>query len=203
MTTISPAPTSRETSSNAPVRLSPETLRTGSPGPVAALADHGGDQGPGRELGRLAPVDHLPVAQHGHRVADGEDLLEEVGDEDDGLPTRTEPIEDRHQRFGLVRGQARRRLVHHDDVGVASQRPQDLHPLLVGDRQLRDEGVAGDVDAGVGDQLVEQLPQPLGADERARVHLGPQEDVLDHRPRPDQGDLLGDDGDAVGQGVPR
>ena len=93
--------------------------------------------GPGR--GR-ALFDAPSVAHHGHAIADREDLLEMVADEDDADAIRFERPDRAHQEFDLVTGQGRGRLVHDDDARLLRQRPPDLHELALRERHAAEFG---------------------------------------------------------------
>jgi hypothetical protein len=81
----------------------------------------------------------LTVVRHLH------DLAQLVGDQDDRLALRLQSLEDAEQVVGLGRGQHARRLVEDQDVGLAVERLQDLHPLLVADADLLDQRIGIDV----------------------------------------------------------
>ena len=71
-----------------------------------------------------------------------EHLVEEVRDVDDrSMPALAQAADRLEQAVGLVRGQRRGRLVHHDQARVAGERAQDLDLLLVGERAARRPGV--------------------------------------------------------------
>ena len=70
-----------------------------------------------------------------------------VGDEDDRLALVDEAAHDGEEVVDLARGEHRRRLVEDQDVGPAVQRLDELHPLLLADREVADLGVGVDVEA--------------------------------------------------------
>ncbi len=82
------------------------------------------------------------------RVGEVEDLAQEVRDEDDRLPPAAEPTDDLVEPLDLHGGQARRRLVEDDEVGVARERAQDLDLLLLGERQPTDHRPRVQVEPG-------------------------------------------------------
>ena len=107
------------------------------------------------------------------------------------------------QPLGLARGQGRGRLVQHQDLRLGVQRARDLDQLLLGDRQLADDGLG-----------LERRPQPLqhrpaagghglAVDQAAAVDLVAQMDVLGHGQVRRQAQLLVDDGDAGALGRDR
>ena len=62
------------------------------------------------------------------------------------LPSRLQVLEDAEQVVGLGRGQHAGRLVEDQDVALAVERLQDLHPLLQPDRELADHRVGVDLE---------------------------------------------------------
>jgi hypothetical protein len=80
--------------------------------------------------GRRHGADHAAAAHHGDGVGDVEDLLQLVGDQDDGLALFLEQAQDFEQRRGFLRRQHGCRLVQDQDVGAAVDLLEDLHALL-------------------------------------------------------------------------
>ncbi len=171
--------------------------------PADGPAEHPGDEARLGLVGDRAGADHAAVAQHRDGVGQVEDLAEEVRDEDHGVAPRAQPADDLVQPLHLLRRQARGRLVEDDEVGVPGQRPEDLHLLLLGQRQPADDRAGLDVEPGVGHQLVEPVAQRAALDEPGALGLGTEEDVLGRGQPGDQGDLLGDEGDPLRQGLAR
>ena len=83
-----------------------------------------------RGVESLYRIHHLAGAQHGDAVAEGHDLLELVGDDDDGLPQLLQALEHLPQLVDLLGRQNGGGLIQNDDVGLAVERLCDLHPLL-------------------------------------------------------------------------
>ena len=99
-------------------------------------------------LGGLARVDRadvLALAQDAHAVGDLHDLVELVGDEQDGLAFAGKLLHRGHELFGLLRGEHRGRLVEDEDLVVAIQHLQNFDALLHADRDILDLGVKVDV----------------------------------------------------------
>ena len=69
--------------------------------------------------------DGAPVAHHGDPVADGVELVEPVGDEDDRHALARAAADDVEQDADLVLGERRRRLVHDHELGLGGQRAGD------------------------------------------------------------------------------
>ena len=82
------------------------------------------------------------VAQHGHRVAEPEDLRHAVRDVDAGDAALAQAAHERVQPIGLVLRQAAGRLVEDDHARAAADGGGDLHHLLLAERQLADAGGA-------------------------------------------------------------
>jgi hypothetical protein len=68
------------------------------------------------------------LAQHQHAGGDGHDLVQLVGDEDDGEAAGEREAQRAEERLGLLRGEHGGRLVEHEDAGVAVERLEDLRP---------------------------------------------------------------------------
>ncbi len=113
----------------------------------------------GGDAGRDVP----PIAEHRDAIRDRKDLLQAVGDEEDGGPGGLELPHLAEQPIHLVSGQGRRRLVHDQDSGVERNRLGDLHGLLPGDGQTgrRQTGIDMDVESGQ-DLALRPEPSPAG-----------------------------------------
>ena len=171
--------------------------------PADGPAEHPGDEARLGLVGDRAGADDTAVAQDRDDVGQVEDLAEEVRDEDHGVAPRAQPAHDLVEALHLLRRQARGRLVEDDEVRVPGQRPEDLHLLLLGERQPADDRAGPDVEAGVRDQPVEPVAQRAALDEAGPLGLGTEEHVLGRGQPGDQGDLLGDEGDPLRQRLAR
>ncbi len=78
----------------------------------------------------------LAVAQHGGAVAEGADLEEAVGDEDDRLAGLAPPAHDVEHPLGEVGGQGRGHLVEEQDVRVDGQRAREVEDAQDRERQV-------------------------------------------------------------------
>ena len=150
------------------------------------------------ELGRRPRAHDAPVAQHGHAVGHGDDLLEAVRDVDDRDAALLEALDDLKQRVDLAVGERGGRLVHDQDARVLRERLGDLDELEARGAQAADLRARVDVDP----ELREQLARP--ALERAvveqpgpRPRLAREVDVLRDRERRDEAELLEDHRHAV------
>ena len=156
------------------------------------------------DLARRVGPDVVAVPQHGDPVGDTKDLLQPVGDVDHRHPPRPQLTDDREEPLDFLERQGRGRLVHDQDVGPEAQRPGDLHGLPLGDAQeihprpgVDGHPEGGELLSGAGAQHV-PVHEPAPA-----ARLIPQEQVLGRRKRPDQVQLLVDDGDAQLPRAPR
>ena len=86
-----------------------------------------------------------------------------MGNVDHGDSRAAKPLDRAEQPGDFACGQARRRFVHHDDIGVRSERPAHRNQRLLGPRQLLDAGIRIDDHA----ELVESLDSPPS--HRARI----------------------------------
>ena len=90
-------------------------------------------------MSAIARVVHdRAVAHHRDGVADREDLLEAVRDEQHGRAVLAQRAHDAEQPLDLGPGERGGRLVHDQDARVEAERLGDLDDLLVGDREAAD-----------------------------------------------------------------
>ena len=164
-------------------------------------ADHQPDDLLAAGGGDVQGLDALTVAQDGHPVGEGQDLLQAVGNVDAGDATSLEPAQDAHQQLGLRLGERRRRLVEEQDAGVLGQGLDDLHELLLADPEVGDGVRRIEVDVVVLEQALGLSIGSMPVDQPAPGRLGAQEEVLGHRHLGHQGQLLVDHRDARGLSV--
>src|SRR3984957_2579506 len=151
-------------------------------------------------FGDVAGADVTTVAQHGVAIAETENLVQPMRDEDD------------RQTFGLQRphdageigdpgfAQSGGRLVHDDEPRLHGERAGDLNELLLGDGKVAHlrHGIALEPDAlGDGFRLLSHAPP---AHEQLRARFAANEHVLGDRHVGGEGELLidGDDSSALG-----
>ena len=184
MPTISPARTSKETSStmvtpreSLTVRFLTDSLT--APGFGLALFDAQQHAAADHQLGQfldgglpgLARRHHRALPHHRDVVGDRHDLAQLVGDQHDGLALLLELLEDAEQMVGLGRRQHAGRLVEDQDLGAAIERLEDFDALLQADRQLLDDRVGIDLQpvfaleplelrARLGDAASSAAPRP-------------------------------------------
>ena len=137
------------------------------------------------------------VAKHRHAVAQLEDLVESVRDEDDAPPLRDEVARGAEDALDLGLAERRRRLVQDEQARVADEQARDLDELPLADRERLDGGAELHVaeaelveDAA---RVLRQAPPPV--DER---DVQPTEvDVVLHAELGDETELLVHEGDPV------
>ena len=156
-------------------------------------------------LGSLHRADVFALAQHCHPVGNGHDLVELVGDDDNGLAVGLHVAQDGKELFGLLGSEDGGGLVQNEDIRSPVEDFQDLHPLLLGDRHLVDLLVGVNVKAVFfadgPDVLGQRLPvQPSLALEaqddilRRGQHIHQLEMLVDHADAQIMGVLGGPDG---------
>ena len=149
-----------------------------------------------RRLGDLPFPRDAPVAQHDHAVGDLEHFVETVRDVDHRDAAGAQPAQRGKEPAHFVGGQASRRFVEDEDLGLGRKRAGDRHQRLFRAAQILDAGVGIDV----GAQRVERargaaarrvLIDQAKAARKAERHA----DVFGHRHPVDQAEILMDEGD--------
>ncbi len=187
-----------------PSRVRRSTFRTTRPGSVGTFGNSASMSRPTiarmtdwmRQLvDRLRP-DVSAVAHHRDALADLEDLLETMRDEQHRVAACAKRLDDAEQPLDLGGRQRCGRLVHHDHAGVRRQRLGDLDELLVGDREPASEPVRVEPDAELLEQrggLASHPPAVDAAEALERLHA--DEDVLGDAEIGKEDRLLEDDRD--------
>ena len=163
---------------------------------VHVAADHRPDHRLDRQLADRLRQDVATVAHHGDALADREDLLEPVRDEEHRVSARPQRLDDAEQPVDLRAGERGGRLVHHDHARVRGQRLHDLDQLLVGDREPARETVRVEPDAELvedGGRLAAHPPAVDAAEALERLRA--DEDVLGDAQVGEERRLLEDDRD--------
>ena len=93
-------------------------------------SEHEGNQFQRRQLGGRRRSDQPAVAQDRDAVGDLVDLIDEMGDEDDGEAAAFQIAHDLEQKLGLVGVETGGRLVEHQDPRVVFERASDRDQLL-------------------------------------------------------------------------
>ena len=112
--------------------------------PARALPSELAPDHQARELGRVdvsptgARARHVAVAQDRDALRDAHHLVELVADEHGRLASVAELADDAEQAVGLLGREHRGGLVEDEQLRAAVERPQDLDPLEVADRELVD-----------------------------------------------------------------
>ena len=110
---------------------------------------------------------------------------------------RAQLDEEGQEPVGVGFGEGRRGLVEDQEPRALGQGLGDLHHLLLPDAQLVDLGVRIHLEAHAGEGDPGFVASALPVHETTLHALAAQEQVLRHRETRHQGELLGDDGDAV------
>ena len=110
------------------------------------------------DVGGIDRADDLAAAEHRHPVREIHHLPELVGDQNDGETLVSHPAKDAEQLLDSLRGQHRGGLVQDQDLDAEVERLEDLHPLLLADREAADLGVGIDLHVVVVEELVEAAP---------------------------------------------
>ena len=185
--------------------LSRRVLRDGSPRGVHFATDHHRRERPRRRVPNIHRRHRAAAAQHRHAVGDCHHLVELVRDEDHRLPLGRHRAQRLEQRIGLLWREHRGRLVHDQHPGFPVERLQDLDPLLLADRELPDARTRVDREAVRLAQLGDAPLDRRRVDEEAAA-LAPvvaEHDVLGHRERRDEPEVLVHHADARVERVPR
>ncbi|GBD84463.1 hypothetical protein BMS3Abin02_00856 [bacterium BMS3Abin02] len=147
--------------------------------------------------------DSAAISEHGDAVADVEDLVQLVGDEDERMTLGGHGAQCHEEVLDLLRSQDGSRLVERKERRVAIEGLDDLDTLLLSDRQLPDVGFRVDFDAvGLG-ELIDSFGHGLQVHEQAARRWKSQSNVLCDGDRLDQHEVLVDHPDAMGYGVGR
>ena len=118
-----------------------------------------------------------------------------MADEGDAPAVGGHRPEGPEQLVDLLGGEDRRRLVHDQDPRAAVEQLQDLDALLLTDRQLPDLGARIDPQAELPGELAHLGLGLAGAQQEPR-RVKPEDDVLGHRLRRHEREVLVDHADA-------
>ncbi len=155
----------------------------------------------GRGGGHLA--DAATVAQNGDPVAEGRDLLQVMGNEDNTHPVRAQLPHDPEELVHFLAGQYGSRLVHDQDTRLKTQRLGDLHHLEPRDAEFAHQDFRRDVHAHTAQQLFRVGLHPLAVDHPEAPGLTAEKDVLGDGQPGHQIELLINGGDTQPLGVLR
>ena len=132
--------------------------------------DHAADHLVGRHVGGPRVVDDRAVAHDRDGVADREDLVEAVRDEQHGRAVLLQRPHDGEQPRDLGPRERGGRLVHDQHARVEAQRLGDLDDLLVGDREPAHGALGIEADA----EAVEQALDLAAASRPRSIRLRPR-----------------------------
>ncbi len=167
-------------------------------------AHHLRDDGRGGRVLGAVRGDVRAVAHHGDRVAQVEDLVEAVRDEDEGSALVAQAAGHGEEALDLDPAEGGGRLVHDEEPRLEGDRLGDLDDLLVGDGQAPGRSARVEVDAQPAEEAlrlgVHRRPVDAAA---AAEELAPHEDVLHDREVGEERRLLVDHRDACVLGVGR
>ncbi len=144
-------------------------------------------------------ADVLALAEDGHPVGEGHDLVELVGDDDDGLAVSAHVAQDGEELFGLLGGKDGGGLIQNQDVRPPVEHLEDLHRLLLRHRHVVDLFAGIDVKAVLFADLLH--PAGGGPEIEGPLPLQAQDDVLCRGEHVHQLEVLVDHADAQGVGV--
>ena len=150
-------------------------------------------------VGCVDGADVLALAEDGHPVGEGHDLVELVGDDDDGLAVGAHVAQDGEELFGLLGGKDGGGLIQNQDVRPPVEHLEDLHRLLLRHRHVVDLFAGIDVKAVLFADLLH--PAGGGPEIEGPLPLQAQDDVLCRGEHVHQLEVLGDHADAQGVGV--
>ena len=89
-------------------------------------------------VGGVDGADVLALAEDGHPVGEGHDLVELVGDDDDGLAVSAHVAQDGEELFRSPGGKDGGGLIQNEDVRPPVEHLEDLHRLLLRHRHVVD-----------------------------------------------------------------
>ena len=157
-------------------------------------------------LGGLACVDGadvLALAQNAHAVGDLHDLVELMGDEENGLAFAGKLLHRGHQFLDLLRSQNCGRLIEDEDLVVAVEHLQNLNALLHADGDILDLRVKVDIQTVAFGDLLDLFARLLLLQKAALRRLRAEDDVVEHRENVHQLEMLVHHADAERGGVVR
>ena len=152
-------------------------------------------------IGDVDCVDKLAAPDDHAAVGDLLDLLELVGNEDDGLAPCDKRTHDRDQIFDLLRHQNGRRLIKNENICVAVEHFQDLCALLHADGDLVSAGVRINGQTVALTELLHTADGLLHVELQAVARLGAEHDVFRNREVVDQLEMLVHHADAEAIGL--
>ena len=129
-------------------------------------------------LGDVHGADILALPQDGAPVRHGHDLVEFVGDEQNGLALRRQILHDLHQLVDLLGRQHGGGLVENQDLVVPVEHLQDLRPLLHAHGDVLHQRVRVHLQAVLLRQGQDLLPGLVLLQEAVAARLHAQDDIV-------------------------
>jgi hypothetical protein len=166
-------------------------------------ADHEPRQLGGAGVGRGGRGHHLAATHHRDAVRHRHHLGQLVRDEDDGGAGGRELVHHLEEPLRLRRRQHGRRLVEHEHPSAAIERLQDLHALLDADGKVGHACARVHLEPVPTGQVGDVAPGLVQVHDPAGGRLVAQHDVLGHRERRDQHEVLVHHADAQPDRVDR
>jgi hypothetical protein len=108
-------------------------------------------------LGGQSRAHDLAAADDGDSVGDLQDLVQLVADEDDAVTLGRKAPQDAEDLYRLLGRQDCGGLVEDEDARLSVERLEDLHALLLADRELAHLLVGVELEAEAGSQLADAL----------------------------------------------
>ncbi len=164
---------------------------------------------PDHQLGQLfntgilrLPGGHQLAAPHDRdAVGYGHDLAQLVGDEDDGFSLLLELRQNAEQMIGLRRRQNAGGFIEDEHFSAPEQSFQDFDALLQTHRQGTDDRIGVDLKLVIVRQSLQFGAGLVECWTDQGAAFGAEHDVLQHRERLDQHEMLVHHADAAGDGV--
>jgi hypothetical protein len=154
-------------------------------------AEHGGYELELREVGQVAGMDQLAVAQHRYLLADLVELVEVVANVDDADVLVAQLPDDLEELLHLARLEGGGRLVHDDHPGVERDGPGDRDHLLGPEPQRVQRHSHVGLDTVAAQDLGGLPVHPVDVEQpEPRAGLAAEKDVLRDRAHRYQVDLL-------------
>ena len=151
---------------------------------------------------RRRAAGHAAIAQNHHLVAELQHFRQFVADEDDALSLRAQTAKDCQQIGDFGWSEIGGRLIEDQEVGFAQDCLENLDALPAAERQLADACKGVEVETKPSACLADPIRHRRRAQHATR--RGPAEhDVLHHRHRIDQHEMLMDHRDAGGDRIAR
>ena len=141
----------------------------------------------------LRTMDDTTLTKDGRPIGVVQDVLDTMGDEEDGGSAVEDPAKEREQPFGFDRRQGGCGFVEDQYTRIATQNLEDFDDLTIADREILDPVV----DSKIGSNLIDQapgVPTCTGTIEKAPpTGLDAERDVLPDGERFYEGKVLGNE----------